>query len=215
MRRIWILVLAGLTLFGTVSSQLRAEDSDEKPIYNKVTEVQPLLENDEIPDGKLKTVDGKEVSLKSLADSKLTILIFYRGGWCPFCNLQMAQLIHIMPDLKKLGYQVLAITPDSPESLRLTMKRVPINYTLLSDSSMEVTRQFGLAYHVDDKTLTKMKGFGVDLDKMTGNSLHLLPVPAAYVVDRWGMIQFVFYNPDFKIRVKPENLLEAAKETAK
>jgi peroxiredoxin len=187
----------------------------EDPVYDDAKSVQPLMESEEVPDGNLKTIDGKEVELKTLTDSKLTVIIFYRGGWCPFCNMQMSQLIEIEPKLKDIGYQILAITPDSPESLRETMKRVPINYTLLSDSSMEVTRRFGLAYRVDKETLAAMKAHGADLEKRTGNSLHLLPVPAAYVVNRWGQIQFVYYNKDYRVRVKPEKLLEAAEEAVK
>jgi peroxiredoxin len=127
----------------------------------------------------------------------------------------MGQLLKIQPELQKLGYQVLAITPDKPEELEKSLEKHQINYTLLSDRSMELTHKFGLAYRVDPETLAKMKGFGVDLDASTGNHLHLLPVPAAYVVDLKGKIHFVYFNPDIKVRVNPEDLLKAAKEALK
>ena len=127
----------------------------------------------------------------------------------------MGQLVKIEPDLMKMGYQVLAITPDKPESLRASIDKHEINYTLLSDRTMDLTRQFGLAYRLDPATLEKMKGFGVDLDKATGNSLHELPVPAALVVDTKGLIHFVYYNADIKVRVNPDDLMKAAKEALK
>lgn len=167
---------------------------------------------DSVPDGTLTTIDGKKVSLRTLIAKKPSVLIFYRGGWCPFCNMQMGQLVKIEPELEKMGYQILAISPDRPEKLKESLDKHQINYTLLSDSSMEVTKKFGLAYKVSEETLSKMKSFGEDLDTATGNHLHLLPVPAAYVVDTMNDIYFVYYNPDIKVRVNPDDLLKAAKE---
>jgi len=190
-------------------------DSIGKPVYDKPEEVQPLSQGQNIPNGELTTLEGKKVELKTLISQKPSILIFYRGGWCPFCNLQMGQLVKIEPDLMKMGYQLLAITPDKPESLRESLEKHGINYTLLSDRTMELTRQFGLAYRLDPQTLDKMKGFGVDLEKSTGNSLHELPVPAAFVVDTHGLIHFVYYNPDIKVRVNPDELMKAAKGALK
>jgi peroxiredoxin len=183
-----------------------------KPLYDNPKDVQPLGKGQSIPNGELTTLEGKKVDLQTLVSRKPSVLIFYRGGWCPYCNLQMGQLVKVEPDLRKIGYQVLAITPDKPESLRESLGKHGIHYTLLSDRKMEVTRQFGLAYRLDAQTLDKMKGFGVDLEKATGNSLHELPVPAAYVVDTRGIIHFVYYNPDIKVRVDPQELLKAAKE---
>jgi peroxiredoxin len=182
------------------------------PVPLSAQDVHPLGVGDSVPDGTLTTLDGGKIHLKALVSQKPTVLIFYRGGWCPYCNLQMGQLVKIEPDLEKMGYQVLAITPDQPKKLKESLDKHRINYTLLSDSPMEVTRKFKLAYRVSPEILAKMKGFGVDLEGATGNHLHMLPVPAAYVVDQKGLIHFVYYNPDIKVRVNPDDLLKAAKE---
>ncbi len=189
--------------------------STESALPNSPEEVHPLGVGDSVPDGTLTTLGGKKVSLQSLVSQKPSVLIFYRGGWCPYCNLQMGQLVKVEPDLEKLGYQVLAITPDQPEELKKSMDKHQINYTLLSDRTMKLTQKFHLAYRVSPEVLAKMKGFGVDLDKSTGNHLHLLPVPAAYVVDMKGTVHFVYYNADIKVRVNPDDLLKAAKEALK
>ena len=183
---------------------------DSIPLTAK--EVHPIGIGDTVPDGILTTLNGEMVDLKTLITQKPSIIIFYRGGWCPYCNMQMAQLVKIEPDLQKMGYQILAITPDKPEKLRESLNKQHINYNLLSDRTMEITKKFGLAYRVSRETLTRMKEYGNDLDSATGNSLHFLPVPAAFVVDQKGVIRFVYYNPDIKVRVNPDELLKAAKE---
>jgi len=208
-------LLTALFLGGMGMIEKTIADSMGKPVYSSPKNVQPLGKGQSIPNGELTTLDGKKVELKTLVSQKPSILIFYRGGWCPFCNLQMGQLVKIEPDLMKMGYQLLAITPDKPERLRESLEKHGINYTLLSDRTMELTRQFGLAYRLDSQTLEKMKSFGVNLEKSTGNSLHELPVPAAFVVDTKGVIHFVYYNPDIKVRVNPDDLMKAAKEALK
>lgn len=215
MQKLRGIILLGFFLGGVVMVQAASSDSMDKPVYDSPQAVHPLEKGQTIANGELETLAGKKINLQTLVSQKPTILIFYRGGWCPFCNLQMGQLVKIEPDLEKLGYHVLAITPDKPESLKASMDKHQINYTLLSDRDMKLTQKFGLAYRLDPETFEKMKGFGVDLDKSTGNSLHELPVPAAYVLDTKGMIHFVYYNADIKVRVNPDDLMAAAKEALK
>jgi peroxiredoxin len=210
----FIALLMGILILASTGKGAWASPG-ENPVPLSPQDIHPLAVGDSVPDGTLTTLAGKRVSLKTLIVQKPTVLIFYRGGWCPYCNLQMGQLVRIEPELMKMGYQLLAITPDKPESLRESLEKHGINYTLLSDRTMGLTRQFGLAYRLDPKTLEKMRGFGVDLEKSTGNSLHELPVPAAFVVDTKGVIRFVYDNPDIKVRVNPDDLMKAAKEALK
>jgi peroxiredoxin len=185
--------------------------SPENPVPLTAQEVHPLGVGDSVPDGILSTIKGNSVDFKKLVSQKPSVVIFYRGGWCPYCNLQMEQLVKIEPELEKMGYQVLAISPDKPEKLEESQSKHHINYTLLSDRSMEIIRKFGLAYQVGKETLLKMQDLGISLDSSTGNDLHLLPVPAAYVVDKNGVIHFVYFNQDIKVRVNPDDLLNAAR----
>lgn len=187
--------------------------AEEPVIPSKPEDVHPLQVGDSIPDGTLRTLSGKKVGLRSLLGQKPTVIIFYRGGWCPYCNLQMGQLVKLEPELEGLGIPILAISPDRPAKLKESLKKHHITYLLLSDSSMEVAEKFNLAYKLDPETIEKMKGLGVDLENATGNSLHLLPVPAAYVVDSKGVIRFAYYNPDIKVRVNPAKLLKAAESS--
>ena len=171
-----------LFVFGTFA--VAEPQNDSIPLTAQ--EVHPLAVGDSAPDGTLLTIKGKEVNFKKLIAKKHCVVIFYRGGWCPFCNLQMGQLVKIEPELEKMGYHILAISPDKPEKLKESLEKHHINYTLLSDRSMELSKKFKLAYRVSDETLLKMKNYGNDLDSNTGNNLHMLPVPAAFVIDQKG-----------------------------
>jgi peroxiredoxin len=190
---------------------LPADSPQGGPVADSPEHVHPLGVGDLAPDGALRNLDGKSVDLRNLIQAKPTVLIFYRGSWCPYCNLQMEQLMKLEPRLLALGYQILAISPDKPENLKRSLEKHKLNYTLLSDSPYHVIRAFGLAYQVDPVTVEKMKEFHVDLQAASGEPHDWLPVPAAYVLDTKGAIRFSYHNTDIKVRVDPEKLYEAAR----
>ncbi|PIR15628.1 MAG: antioxidant AhpC [Elusimicrobia bacterium CG11_big_fil_rev_8_21_14_0_20_64_6] len=179
------------------------------------SEVRPLLIGAAAPDASLRGLDGKAVTLKKRLAGKPTVLVFYRGGWCPYCNLHLKELKDIQKDLEALGYQTLAVTPDRPSELRKTLDKHALPYTLLSDSKMDAARAFGLAFRVDDKTIKKYEGYGIDLEKSSGEKHHWLPVPGLFIVDKSGVITFVYANPDYKIRLRGPVVLSAAKAALK
>ena len=175
------------------------------------TNATPLKVGDLIPDVKLRTEDDKEVSLRKLVSEKPTVLIFYRGGWCPFCNRHLQSLAGIEDDLNKAGVQLLAISMDQPAKLKATPDREKLHYRLLSDSDATAATAFGIAFKVDDKTVEKYKGYGINLDAASGNDHHILPHPAVFVADTSGKIRFAHFNPDYKVRLEPAKILEAAR----
>ena len=194
---------------------LPAETPQEKPVADKAEDVHPLGLGGETPNGLLRDLAGKEVDFLKLVHAKPSVIIFYRGSWCPYCNLQMEQLVKLEPRLLALGYQILAISPDKPEGLNQSLEKHKLNYVLLSDSKLDLARAFGLIYQVDPQTVEKMKSFHVDLEAASGEKHNWLPVPAAYVVDTKGLIHFSYFNPDIKVRVDPDKLYEAAENALK
>jgi len=170
-----------------------------------------LKVGDSIPDVTLRTVEEKEVSLRKLVSDTPAVLVFYRGGWCPFCNRHLQSLSSIEEDLTKEAVQLIATSMDQPSKLRETMLKDTLAYTLLSDSDANAVKAFGISYNVDNATLEKLKGHNVDLDAAAGNSHHILPHPAVFVINRKGVIRFAHVNPDFKVRLEPAKVLEAAK----
>jgi len=173
--------------------------------------VNPVLISSTIPDVSVKTTDGKDVRLHDLVKEKPTVFVFYRGGWCPYCNRHLADLKKIEADLNKEGYQVFAISADRPELLKKTMDKNELTYTLLSDAPMQAAKEFGIAFKMDDKAVERYMSYGIDLEKDSGYDHHLLPAPAVFLVDQEGTIKFSYVNPDYKQRIDGGILLAAAK----
>jgi peroxiredoxin len=164
-------------------------------------DISPLLTGENIPSLNLVDVDGQSFDLNAAVASKPTILIFYRGGWCPYCSKQLAGLQEIQQDLSKMGYQILAVSTDSPDNLRKSQTKEKLTYKLLSDADLAASKQFGIAYKspVDyDKFLPVTSG-GKNIDK-------LLPVPSVFILNKQGNIRFEYINPNFTERLSPKLL---------
>ena len=184
----------------------------QPPVPDSADRVQPLQVGAKVPDATVQTIEGKRIALATLLAAQPTALVFYRGGWCPFCNRQLAELQSVETDLKKLGYRIVALSPDRPEELRKSVGKHKLAYSLLSDSAMDAARAFGVAFTVDDGTLEKYRGFGINLEVASGQKHHMLPVPSVFLVSRDGAIRYRYYNPDYKIRLSREALLAAARK---
>jgi peroxiredoxin len=176
--------------------------------------IQPILLGSKLPDVALTTLQGKATTLKQQVAGKPSILVFYRGGWCPYCNLQLSDLRLIKKQAETLGYQIIAISPDRSEELKRTMGKQKLDYTLLSDNKAAALRAFGIGFQVDAATLEKYKGYGIDLEKASGQKHHALPVPSVFIIDKEGILQFSYVNPDYSARVPGSVVLEAAKVIA-
>ena len=113
----------------------------------------PLLIGESIPQATLQDLEGKQVILNELINQKPTVLVFYRGGWCPYCNLQLSGLVKIEKEILDLGFQIVAISPDDYQNLKSTESRDSISYTLLSDPNGNFIQHVGIAF----KTPTMLK----------------------------------------------------------
>jgi peroxiredoxin len=171
----------------------------------------PIKNGSRLPRLTLTGIEGKKFDLNDAVAKKPTVLVFYRGGWCPYCNSQLSELRKAEPELLKMGYQIMAISPDLPTEQRKTLIKQELSYTLLSDSKMTAAQTLGIAFRVDDATYAQYKKNGVDLEKSSGERHHLLPVPTVFVVGTDGTIHFSYLNPDYRVRLNPDVLLAAAK----
>lgn len=178
-------------------------------IANSPAETHPLTVGGSVPDVTLKTVTGEDFSLKTSTAGKPTILIFYRGRWCPFCNRHLAEVETVLPLLEQHGYQVLAISPDDASGLARITATNHLTYKLLSDTNLTATEAFGLAFRMDDATLAKYRQYKV---KLVGqrDGHYCLPVPALYLIDKDGKITFAHTNPDYRQRLGAAELIKAA-----
>lgn len=195
------LALAVGLLFTTSSFAAPAESADK---------TKPLGKGEVVPDVVVQTAAGKDFSLKKETAGKPTVLIFYRGGWCPFCTKQLAELAKSQQELLDLGYQILAIGADAPELLPATTDKYKLGYTLLSDTKMQASDAFGLAFYLDAATTKRYEERFKLSAKHDGR--YWLPVPAVYIVGKDGKIAFVHTDPDYRKRLPIAELLAAAKE---
>jgi len=171
---------------------------------------QPLQVGARAPDFTAHRVDHTAYTFSAAHLAKPHVLIFYRGGWCPYCNGQLADLHLVEPKLRAAGFEVLFLSTDRPELLYSSLKNPQVPYTLLSDPTLEAAQAFHIAFHVDDETYAKELAWGVDLEKTTGTKAHALPVPSVFIVDTSGVIRFVYSNPDYKVRLGADALWQAA-----
>jgi peroxiredoxin len=172
---------------------------------------QPLKAGVLAPAVVVKTVDGTDFDLGRAFADKPTILIFYRGGWCPFCNRQLSAMQTYEQKFIDLGYQILAVGTDRPEVLRKTMAKDGLDYTLLSDRDMTAAAAFQVAYRVAGDDAKKYASYHIDLPPIPGDAEGLwLPVPSIFVIARDRTIKFAESNPNYRIRPPPEEILAAA-----
>lgn len=175
-----------------------------QPIAKDEYSVSPLLNGEQIPAITLLDMNGQSVDLAKLTAQKPTIFFFYRGGWCPFCNNQMGQLKAIEPELLKMGFQLVGISPDTPAQLKASAAKNELKYLLLSDEKMLASQAFGLAFYTSEK-VTETYTARLNLENPLwitpeGAKRLVLPVPAIYISDDKGLIHFQYINPNYKVR---------------
>lgn len=188
--------------------------SDLSTLYSEVPDnpegIDPIQVGELLPKLIVRDIDNQPFDLNAAISRQPTILIFYRGGWCPYCNAHLSGLVSIESDLREMGFQLFAISPDRPEKLRESVKTHDLEYSLFSDSDMSASIALGIAYRVDGETVERYLEHGIDLEGDSGHDHHLLPVPAALVVNTDGKVGFAYINPDYKVRIENDRLLDAA-----
>lgn len=178
----------------------------------KATEVRPLAPGFRAPTAVLRAADGTAVDLAKLYAAKTTVVVFYRGSWCPYCNRQLAALAEIEPQLLAAGAQIVAISPDTAEGLAKMSEKNHLSYQLVSDRDMVVASAFGVAFRMPADNEKSYRAKGVPLASIPGSAEGAwLPVPSVFVVGRDGVVRFAHSDPDFKVRLAPAAVLAAVK----
>lgn len=174
-------------------------------IAKSATDIAPLLIGEKIPSITLKASDNTDVNISDLLKKKKTVLVFYRGGWCPYCNTHLQALAEAENQILDLGYQIIAVSPDAPENLKITEGKDKVKYTLLSDSKGELIKAAGIAYEApaNYKSVINVHSNGVNTS--------FLPVPSVFVVNPESDILFEYVSPDFKQRITTELLVSVLK----
>lgn len=186
-------------------------DATERLIREEI-EKNALGVGDKIPSFQLPNIHGQSVEIRDLLVSGPHILIFYRGSWCPYCNLELRAYQKKLATIKSLGAQIVAISPELPDSSLSNAEKLALDFEVLSDIGNEVAREFGLVFKVPNDLAEIYKQLNSDITKYNGDNSWELPIPATYVVDPDGIITFSFVNADYLTRADPQQVISALTE---
>jgi peroxiredoxin len=209
-----------MLLISLISSTSIQYGHADVPIAATADAIRPLVEGDSAPRFTVRTVDGDRFDFDPRELKQPAIIISFRGGWCPFCNMHLSELRNVIPEIHALGVDVLFLSGDRPEMLYSSLAEdtqediVDLGYTIYSDADANAAIAFGIAFQVADRTINRRMEKGQDVEGSSMVKKGVLPVPSVFAVNRDGVIAFAYSSADYKIRVPANELLAVAKMIA-
>ncbi len=172
-----------------------------------------------MPSFTLIDANGKAVKSQNLIKKGNLVLVFYRGAWCPFCNLYLKKLQENLAQIKAAGGEVAAISVENADRSLSVAQKNKVEFRVLSDPNFETARKFGIVYQLPKETDELYVAHGLDLAKYNSTDKPELPLAATYIINQKGEIVYAYLEPDYKKRAEPaeiiENLLKIRKSPAK
>jgi len=154
---------------------------------------------------------GHSIDLAELLQKGPVVLVFYRGSWCPFCNLQLRAYQKALPEMQKLGASLVAVSPQTPDNSLTIVEKAELTFPVLSDQGNQVARQYGLVFKLSEALQGLQKAFKNDITQFNGDPSWELPMPGVFVIDQSGTIRFASVDPNWTNRVEPAVILEQLK----
>lgn len=154
---------------------------------------------------------GARISTTTLWKDKPVVVVFYRGGWCPYCTKSLEAWQGKVKELNAAGAELVAVAMEKPSLATKTQDKHKLDYKLLADASGTACRAYKTLFDIDEKTKKKYEGYGIDLGKHNENGQWQLPVPATYLIDTEGTVRFVHFDPDYSKRASPDDVIAAVK----
>jgi len=174
-----------------------------------------LRAGDRKPDVSLPDARGRYVRLNGLLAAGPVVLSFYRGGWCPYCNLELRALQQALPEITRLGATLVAVSPQTPDESLSTAEKNALAFPVLSDAGSATARSFGIAYDLAEELRPIYTRFGHALPDKNGDESWVLPIPATYVIDTDGTIALAYVDVDYRNRLEPAEILTALQSLSK
>ena len=212
-----LVLLLGISLACSMAVQFGHADV---PIAASADDVQPLTVGDLAPRFLLETVDGQPFDFDPQSLERPVVLLVFRGGWCPYCNLYLSDMRKVVPEIRRMGTDVFFLSGDRPELLYESLEvRTQediggLGYTILSDANAQASIALGIAFQVSDETVDYVNNKGDGYRESSMEKHGVLPVPAVFAIDKDGVIAFAYVNADYKVRLPAEELLAAARAIA-
>lgn len=209
-------VFAFAILFSAIfisTHNVMAQTSDAGKFVSDADAVKNALSvGAKMPEFSLKDSTGKVVSSKELSKSGNLVIVFYRGSWCPFCNLYLRNLQKRLADITAAGGKLVAISVENPDASMEVARKNEVQFTVLSDPDLDVARKFGIVYQLPAATDEMYKSRGLDVAKHNEMAKPELPLAATYVVDKKGKIVYAYLDTDYKKRAEPDVIIENLKK---
>jgi peroxiredoxin len=172
-----------------------------------IAQSKELVAGDRAPSFAASNQRGKMVSLSDMLAQGKTVVIFYRGYWCPYCNKQLKDYEDSMQLIKAKGANILAITPELPDYVQKTIAKTKASFNIISDKDQSIMKSYGVAFTLDEQALVRLERIGVNLKEINGNNSNMLPVPGVFVVNQQGIIEYVYFDPNYRNRLSVKELL--------
>ncbi|MDJ1183955.1 peroxiredoxin-like family protein [Roseofilum casamattae] len=161
------------------------------------------------PDFSLPNATGKTVVLSELLKTGPVVVSYYRGQWCPYCNLELRALQQIVPDLRDRNATLVTISPQTPDNSLSTSEKNELTFEVLSDVGNQVARSYGLVFALPESLRPLYQNFGLDIPAHNGDDTFELPIPATYVIAPDGKVALGFVDADYTKRLDPSEILAA------
>ena len=175
---------------------------------------QSVKAGERAPDFTLPDVFGNEVTLSTLLKQGPVVVTFYRGEWCPFCNLQLRAYQRILPQIQSLGATLVAISPQTPDHSLSTAEQKELTFSVLSDVGNTVARAYRIVFPLGERGRPLFTTIGSDLPTFNGDASWELPMPATFLVAQDGTVRLAFVAEDFTCRLEPADLLDGLRTLA-
>jgi peroxiredoxin len=189
----------------------------DMPIAETAKDGKPLQVGQSAPQFVVRTVDNEAFSFDPQDLERPVMLVTFRGGWCPYCNMHLSELRNVIPEIDALGVDVLFLSGDRPELLYQSLKRETqedidgLDYQILSDADSTAAIALGISFKASEMLISAMKKRGADLADSSMSLSGSLPVPSVFAIDTDGVIAFAYVNADYKVRLPADELLDVAR----
>jgi peroxiredoxin len=212
-------LMIGALSFGVRSQESAASDGKTSVSMNRAMDAGKTVSDSDavknalkagakMPVFKLKDATGKTVESRDLLKQGNLVVVFYRGAWCPFCNLYLRILQKNMPQIKAAGGNLVAVSVENPDNSLKVSRKNELDFTVLSDPNLSTARKFGIVYQMPKETDEFYKTNGLDIAKHNEMEKAELPLSATYIINRKGKIVYAFLEPDYKKRAEPQTIIE-------
>ena len=219
-RSLILVSLAAVLILSLVDSSAIRRGHADVPVAASADQVQPLRAGDLAPRFIVETVESKRFDFDPAKLERPVLVLTFRGGWCPYCNMYLSDMRHVIPEIRDMDIDVLFLSGDRAELLFESLKGetqediAGLDYTILSDADAQAAVAFGIAFRASDRTIQRREEKGQDIEASSMLRHGVLPVPAVFAIGTDGVIAYSYVNADYKVRLPAEELMSAARMIA-